>query len=81
MSTLAWSVSSRFLRESPPLAYGIGSGADMLRPLAIIVIGALCISVLISLVAAPTVYFLMLRVRETNEASANEESEESKEQD
>jgi multidrug efflux pump subunit AcrB len=25
-----------------PLAYGIGSGADMLRPLAIAVIGALC---------------------------------------
>ena len=26
-----------------PLAYGVGSGADMLRPLAIAVIGALCI--------------------------------------
>ena len=44
-----------------PLAYGIGSGADMLRPLAIAVIGALCISVLLSLVATPTVYFLMYR--------------------
>ena len=32
-----------------PLAWGIGSGADMLRPLAIAVIGALCISVLLSL--------------------------------
>ncbi|HVV70324.1 MAG TPA: efflux RND transporter permease subunit, partial [Verrucomicrobiae bacterium] len=30
-----------------PLAYGIGSGADMLRPLAIAVIGSLCISVLL----------------------------------
>ena len=38
-----------------PLAYGIGSGADMLKPLAISVIGALCISVLLSLVATPTV--------------------------
>src|SRR5204863_9847630 len=47
-----------------PLAYGIGSGADMLRPLAIAVIGALCISVLLSLVATPAVYYLMLRVRE-----------------
>ena len=47
-----------------PLAYGIGSGADMLRPLAIAVIGALCISVLLSLVATPTVYYLMLRLRE-----------------
>jgi CzcA family heavy metal efflux pump len=47
-----------------PLAYGIGSGADMLRPLAIAVIGALCISVLLSLVATPTVYFLLLRWRQ-----------------
>ena len=47
-----------------PLAYGIGRGADMLKPLAIAVIGALCISVLLSLVATPTVYYLMLRLRE-----------------
>ena len=39
-----------------PLAYGVGSGADMLRPLAIAVIGALCISVLLSLVATPVLY-------------------------
>jgi CzcA family heavy metal efflux pump len=44
-----------------PLAYGIGSGADMLRPLAIAVIGALCVSVLLSLVATPTVYAIMRR--------------------
>jgi CzcA family heavy metal efflux pump len=43
-----------------PLAYGLGSGADMLRPLAIAVIGALCISVLLSLVATPTLYYLLL---------------------
>ena len=42
-----------------PLAYGIGSGADMLRPLAIAVIGSLCVSVLLSLVATPTVYYVM----------------------
>jgi CzcA family heavy metal efflux pump len=42
-----------------PLAWGFGSGADMLRPLAIAVIGALCISVLLSLIATPTVYFLL----------------------
>jgi CzcA family heavy metal efflux pump len=46
-----------------PLAYGIGSGSDMLKPLAVAVIGALCISVLLSLVATPTAYFLMLRLR------------------
>jgi len=40
-----------------PLAYGIGSGADMLRPLAVSVIGVLCISLLLSLVATPTVYY------------------------
>ena len=45
-----------------PLAYGVGSGADMLKPLAIAVIGALCISVLLSLVATPTVYYLMRRI-------------------
>lgn len=44
-----------------PLAYGIGSGADMLKPLAIAVIGALCISVLLSLVATPAVYFILRR--------------------
>jgi CzcA family heavy metal efflux pump len=49
-----------------PLAYGIGSGADMLRPLAIAVIGALCISVLLSLIATPTVYYLMMRRRKTD---------------
>jgi CzcA family heavy metal efflux pump len=41
-----------------PLAWGFES-ADMLRPLAIAVIGAVCISVLMSLVATPVVYFLM----------------------
>src|ERR1039458_1894701 len=42
-----------------PLAWGIGSGADMLRPLAIAVIGALCISVLLSLVATPVMYYIL----------------------
>jgi multidrug efflux pump subunit AcrB len=46
-----------------PLAWGLGSGADMLRPLAIAVIGALCISVLLSLLATPTLYYLLVRRR------------------
>ena len=46
-----------------PLAWGVGSGADMLRPLAIAVIGALAISVLLSLIATPTLYYLMVRPR------------------
>jgi Cu/Ag efflux pump CusA len=45
-----------------PLAWGIGSGADMLKPLAIAVIGALCISILFSLIATPTVYYLMVQL-------------------
>ncbi len=45
-----------------PLAYGIGSGADMLKPLAIAVIGALCISVLLSLIATPALYALMKKI-------------------
>jgi CzcA family heavy metal efflux pump len=45
-----------------PLAWGIGAGSDMLRPLAIAVIGALCMSVLLSLVATPSIYYLLLRV-------------------
>jgi len=42
-----------------PLAYGIGAGAEMLQPLAVAVIGALCISVLLSLVATPVVYYIL----------------------
>ncbi|MCX5757335.1 MAG: efflux RND transporter permease subunit, partial [Candidatus Hydrogenedentes bacterium] len=44
-----------------PLAYGVGAGADMLRPLAIGVIGALAISLMLSLVATPVVYYLLVR--------------------
>ncbi|SMF95024.1 heavy metal efflux pump, CzcA family [Methylomagnum ishizawai] len=47
-----------------PLALGVGSGADMLKPLAIAVMGALGMSVLLSLVATPAAYFLLMRSRE-----------------
>jgi Cu/Ag efflux pump CusA len=33
----------------------------MLKPLAVAVIGALCISVILSLVATPTAYYLLVR--------------------
>lgn len=52
-----------------PLAWGIGHGADMLKPLAIGVIGALCISVLFSLLATPTAYYLMVRRRQAPPAT------------
>ena len=59
-----------------PLAYGIGSGADMLRPLAVAVIGALCISVALSLVATPTVYYLLYRLTPASLAARKHESDE-----
>ena len=51
-----------------PLAWGIGAGADMLRPLAIAVIGALFFSVLLSLIATPVVYYLMIQLLRGNRA-------------
>ena len=51
-----------------PLAFGVGSGADMLKPLAIAVAGALCISVVLSLVATPTAFAMMVRPRSTSGA-------------
>lgn len=46
-----------------PLAYGLGSGSEMLRPLAVAVIGSLCISVLLSLIATPALYRVLLALR------------------
>jgi CzcA family heavy metal efflux pump len=45
-----------------PLAWGIGAGADMLRPMAIAVMGSLFTSLLLSLVATPVFYYLMVRL-------------------
>ncbi len=45
-----------------PLAYGVGAGADMLRPMAIAVIGALCISLVLSLLATPLFYLVLLEL-------------------
>ena len=44
-----------------PLALALGSGSQMLQPLAIAVIGGLLISMLLSLVVTPVVYFLLTR--------------------
>jgi CzcA family heavy metal efflux pump len=46
-----------------PLAFAIGSGSQMLQPLAIAVIGGLCISMVLSLVITPLVYYLLTRNR------------------
>ncbi len=46
-----------------PLAFAIGAGSQMLQPLAIAVIGGLCISMVLSLVITPLVYYLLTRNR------------------
>ncbi|MGA3135450.1 MAG: efflux RND transporter permease subunit [Terracidiphilus sp.] len=48
-----------------PLAFALGAGSQMLQPLAIAVIGGLGISMVLSLVVTPLVYFLLTRDRVT----------------
>ena len=48
-----------------PLAFALGAGSQMLQPLAIAVIGGLAISMVLSLVVTPLVYFLLTRNRVT----------------
>jgi CzcA family heavy metal efflux pump len=54
-----------------PLALALGAGSQMLQPLAIAVIGGLTISMVLSLVITPLVYFLLTRSRasEANETA------------
>jgi multidrug efflux pump subunit AcrB len=47
-----------------PLALALGAGSQMLQPLAIAVIGGLTISMVLSLVITPLVYFLLTRKRQ-----------------
>ena len=47
-----------------PLAFGIGAGSEMLKPLAIVVIGGLLSSMVLSLVFTPAIHFY-LRPRKT----------------
>ena len=44
-----------------PLALALGAGSQMLQPLAIAVIGGIAISMLLSLIVTPVVYFLLTR--------------------
>jgi CzcA family heavy metal efflux pump len=52
-----------------PLALALGAGSQMLQPLAIAVIGGLTISVALSLVVTPVVYFHLTRGRSRQEES------------
>ena len=51
-----------------PLAFALGAGSQMLQPLAIAVIGGLTISMVLSLVVTPVVYFLLTRHRAVSPA-------------
>jgi multidrug efflux pump subunit AcrB len=44
-----------------PLALALGSGAELLQPLAIAVIGGLAVALLLSLIVTPTVYAILSR--------------------
>jgi multidrug efflux pump subunit AcrB len=44
-----------------PLAFAIGSGSQMLQPLAIAVIGGLFLSIFLSLVVTPVIYYRLTR--------------------
>jgi multidrug efflux pump subunit AcrB len=54
-----------------PLAFAIGAGSQMLQPLAIAVIGGVLISMVLSLIITPAVYFFLNR---KGQVVANEES-------
>ena len=44
-----------------PLAFALGAGSQMLQPLAIAVIGGLLVSMVLSLIVTPAVYYLLTR--------------------
>jgi CzcA family heavy metal efflux pump len=53
-----------------PLAFAIGAGSQMLQPLAISVIGGLLISMVLSLVVTPLVYYFLTRNHATIQEQA-----------
>jgi CzcA family heavy metal efflux pump len=46
-----------------PLAWGVGSGAQMLQPLAIAVIGGVAVSMVLSLLITPVMFYLLRKPR------------------
>ncbi len=46
-----------------PLAFAIGAGSQMLQPLAIAVIGGLTLSIFLSLIVTPVIYYRLTRTR------------------
>jgi len=46
-----------------PMAFGIGSGADLQAPMAIVVVGGLTVATLLTLVVIPVIYMLLEQAR------------------
>ncbi len=55
-----------------PLAFALGAGSQMLQPLAIAVIGGLLLSMLLSLIITPVVYYLLTRNTPAGAKTQNE---------
>jgi CzcA family heavy metal efflux pump len=53
-----------------PLAFALGAGSQMLQPLAIAVIGGLTVSMVLSLVVTPIVYYQLTKNRKAQEEPA-----------
>jgi multidrug efflux pump subunit AcrB len=52
-----------------PLAFALGAGSQMLQPLAISVIGGLLISMVLSLIVTPVVFFRLTRIKHQPETA------------
>jgi CzcA family heavy metal efflux pump len=52
-----------------PLAFALGAGSQMLQPLAIAVIGGLFLSILLSLIVTPVIYYLLTRTQPREDQS------------
>jgi multidrug efflux pump subunit AcrB len=52
-----------------PLAFALGAGSQMLQPLAISVIGGLLISMVLSLIVTPVVFFRLTQIKHQPEVA------------
>ena len=57
-----------------PMLYATGSGAEIQRPLAAVVMGGLVTALLLTLIVLPALYYL-LETREDRKANVNEAEE------
>lgn len=48
-----------------PVAFGLGQGTDMIKPLAIAIIFGLLVQIPISIIIMPTIYYIFLRLNES----------------